>query len=1474
MRKTERIFHLVLVIVFQVFIFSCNNSADIERNDVLSFVSFRDIPGVTSDEIAAIEEIKSKKDSFLYGMPLSIEAFENENNEIRGYSALFCEWLTEFFGISFQPVLLEWLDLLEGLESREISFTGELTAREERLSVYSMTSAIASRPLKYFRLEGSKTIADIIKERPLKCGFIEGTATAHTVSRGLEAGTFETVMLSDVSLVYDALKSGQIDIFYYTGTVEVNFIKYSDMTSNYFYPLTYRSVSLSTQNPDYKPIISVVEKALQNRSIRRYLAELYNSGYQEYLNYKLFVNLTEEERLYIQSRPVIPVAFESSNYPVSFFNVREGQWQGIAFDVLYEVEKITGLRFQRVNDEKALWSDLLKMLEEGKVSILTELMYTKERENVFLWSDTVFMNTYFSLITRLDHQNITLSEIFHLRIGLIKDYAHTEYFRQWFPDHLYTIEYESNIAAFEALERNEVDAVMASSHELLLLTHYLEKPGFKVNFLFEYNFNSALVFYGGDKVLFSVVNKALRQIDVKGITDQWMGKTFDYRSKLVEAQRPLLIGSSGLLLCILFLVASLFIRSRRAGKVLEEVVEKRTHDLELQTSMLMTIFNSSPDFIFCKDLNLRYTRCNESTKGFFNGCMENIIGKTDEEIFLLSPQTAEEFLREDRKVIDEKRPFVFEESVKQYPGYENEFFAETIKAPLIQNGDVIGIMGIARDITKRKEMERMMAANYEYSNRLNGSLSKITKSPTISSGFLKAASDIIAKEGCLALNATRVSVWSAAEESEALENISCFDACEGKLIVKNNIDLSNSELYAKLLKSERMIVTNNIKEAGYIISYGDYSHNLISALDAPIRIDGKLAGVVCAEQDKSGNFSDKREWITEEQNFVSSLADLMALAISSSERYKAQAMAETASKTKSNFLANMSHEIRTPMNSIVGFSELALDGETSPKTRDYLAKILENAEGLLQIINDVLDISKVESGKMELEYIPFDLHELFKSCQVLIMPKALEKGIILHFYTEPFLGKMPLGDPTRLRQVLVNLLSNAVKFTNTGVIKLLADIIKKDEKSVTVRFEVKDSGIGMTEEQIAVIFEPFTQAEAGITRKYGGTGLGLAITKNIVEMMGGDLQVDSVPGIGSKFSFELTFETAEISEEEMIDKNTVFKEHEKPLFEGEVLLCEDNPMNQQVICEHLARVGLKSVVADNGMIGVELVQNRMKNGEKQFDLILMDIHMPVMDGIEASGKIITLDPNVPIVAMTANIMTNDRDIYRKNGMQDCVGKPFTSQELWRCLMKYFKPVTWQPTEENLIMQAEKEFRYKLIEGFLKESKTRYAEIVKAIEEGDITLAHRMAHTLKGNSGQLGKTLLQQAASVVELNLKDGSNNVTGEQMAVLEKELNTALMQLAEENEKNFKEVKTPLENSLQLEPLDALSALELLERLNPLLKMGNPECIDLINELRRIPGSEKLIQQMEDFDFQYALKTLAELNEKIEYNKTITEVK
>jgi len=565
---------------------------------------------------------------------------------------------------------------------------------------------------------------------------------------------------------------------------------------------------------------------------------------------------------------------------------------------------------------------------------------------------------------------------------------------------------------------------------------------------------------------------------------------------------------------------------------------------------------------------------------------------------------------------------------------------------------------------------------------------------------------------------------------------------------------------------------------------------------------------------------------------------------------QARDTAEAANKSKSIFLANMSHEIRTPMNSIIGFSELAQDDGVSKKTKQYLDNIADNAKWLLNIINDILDSAKIESGKISLEHIPFDIQDVIFQCESAILPKFLEKGITLYCYCEPITGKNLLGDPVRLRQIFMNLLSNAVKFTSTGTVKLLTSVNFSDEAVANVTFEIKDTGIGMNPDQIANIFDPFMQGDDSVTRRFGGTGLGLSITKNIIELMGGTLTVESELGVGSSFSFSLTFDLIDTTDVPI--QKVKLGDLEKPTFNGEILVCEDNNLNQYVICEHLLRVGIQTEVAGNGLEGFEIVRKRFENNEKPFDLIFMDIHMPVMDGLEAAIKITQLGVTTPIVALTANIMSNDLDLYKTSGMPDYLGKPFTSQELWKCLIKYFKVLSVSSVDETEHSAEEDKTLLLLKKYFVKGNQNTFSKIKQAMDDGDIKLAHRMTHSLKSNAGQIGEKRLQELAKEAENVLSDETIRLTSKQLTILESELSSVLERLAP--------VLDDTDKPEAVEYVDRDQALKVLKVLESMLQKGMPDSMNLLNDIRSIEGAETLAQNVEDFEFKHALTELYKL--------------
>ncbi|MCL1945603.1 MAG: transporter substrate-binding domain-containing protein [Chitinivibrionia bacterium] len=1369
---------LFFIIILTLGILSgCNTSNKKQTDDVKTFSSYRDIPGVTQGEIETIEALRKQTDVFVYGMLPGTDAFIDANGEIRGFSALLCEFMTKLFGIKFVPKHFTWNELLVGLESGEIDFTGDLTATEERRKTYFMTDAISQRLIKYYRIKDSPPLCDIALERTPKYAFLEGTmSTNNVLLYAIEE--FEPIYVSDYEQAYELLKTQEADAFIAEDVSEAYFDVHGDVEVKDFFPLISAPVSFSTQNPKLVKFVDVMQKALDN-SCQNYLNNLYDQGHKEYLKDKFLKRLTQEEIDYIRDNPNVFFASQYDNYPATFYNSHTKEWQGICFDIYKEITSITGLNFLVINDEFAEFRDLIDMLNNDKASFISELILTPEREGKYLWTNKMFLSDKAVLVSKANVANIDIGRINFARVGLVKGTAHTELFMKWFPNHPNTIIYESYEASENALNSGKVDIIMSSNSRLLYMTNYREVSDLKSNFTFDHNFESGIGFNKNEKILHSIFDKALEFIDTKTISEQWSHRMYNYKLKIIQAQVPLLLAMSGLCVCIIILIAILFVKSTNTAKQLETIVEERTKELSMQAAMLTALFDSIPDHIFVKDSNLRFIQCNKSMSDYFGLEKDEIVGKDYSDGMNFPEEVIERYNELDRKVINDKQTITLEEEIPDKDGKKQIY--ETLRIPLITDDDSSsGLLFIARDITKHRETELMMVSTYRYASNLNNALARITKSPSISSGNLKFAADVIAQNGCLALNVTRISIWSVDEKFSNFENISCYvGGTIQEYYQQHYFDMLNHKQYSERLKSERMIVTNSIKESNHLYEVLKiHKRDLCAVLDAPIFLDGKLVGVVRAEQDCNEEFPQRREWKIEEQNFVASLADLMTLAMTCFERRKARDEAEIANQAKSFFLASMSHEIRTPMNAILGVTEMMEQDETLPKNiSEGLDRIYNSCDLLLNIINDILDFSKIEAGKLEITASRYDVASLISDSVQLNIMRIESKPIEFKLNIDKNIPTKLVGDEIRIKQILNNLLSNAFKYTEAGKVTLSIESIpnhKDYKRGVTLVLKVQDTGYGMSKEQLDRIYDKYSRFHDKTHKIIEGTGLGMTITQSLVNLMKGEINIESEINKGSTFIVQIPQET--VDDEKLgadtvaelkqfhLNKNITRKKRTRitrePMPYGKVLIVDDMETNL-FVAEGLMRLyQLKIDTATNGRSAIE----KIKNGNL-YDVIFMDHMMPEMDGMETTKHIRELDYNSPIVALTANAVVGQSDIFLQNGFDDFIPKPIDIRHLNTVLNKYVRDKqppevieaahsyrrrkTDYPTEQQQNINA------RLLDSFIKDSRKTVNLLETLCAENNFEDEERLrkftiaVHGIKSSLINIGETELSEWAFKLE-----------------------------------------------------------------------------------------------------------------------------
>lgn len=1324
------------------------------------------------------------------------------------------------------------------------------------------------------------------------------------------------------------------------------------------------------------------------------------------------LQLTVEEQQWLDAHPDIKIGIRVTPPLIMKGEKGEGH-RGLAIDYVESVEKLLAIKFTLVS--YPTWLNLIEAVKNRNVDILVSGTITLERAS-FLDFTPPYIQLHNKIIIRkdLDLKRLHLADMSGMKVATVEGTAVYKHIQQNFPE-IKLIPVSDEIIALESVSFGETDAAVM---EMARASHYIEQE--KITNLAiagdaEYPYNFCFSSRNDWPLLNSILIKALDAIppkERKVISDRWLynlePSIFKSRSFWVATGVAATILLTGLIVAW-----NIILRKRVAagtaalGKEVAEL-EKAEEELRRLNRTLM-VLGKSHEFLMQipEEIPLYNAICRHivETGGYKeawvtllqNGKAYQVAGFGNDEVAVAGIEIAELASHANENVLSaiKTESASIRKNIRAADSESAERLVSSIVFPLWGEGTVIGAIEIvaAGDSSFEEEEVSLLSELME------------NLSYTVSAIRLKEehheAEELVRKLS-LVVEQAPVSIVIT-NSSGTIEYVNPhFSQLTG---------YSSEEAIGK---NPRILKSGKMDEAFYQTMWQQISGGLEWHGEL---CNKKKSGEIYWE---SASISPVRNSDGEVTHYIAIKEDVTDRKRAYEELQQAKAAAEAATTAKSAFLANMSHEIRTPMNAVIGMLYLLQQTELSGKQRSYTTKAEGAAKSLLKIINDILDFSKIEAGRLQMESIPFLLSEVLTKLTDIAPVSIGDKKVELVICTTAETPDLLTGDPLRLGQILLNLVNNAIKFTETGAVIIRISLVTKTTERGTLKFVVEDTGIGMTPEQRERLFGAFTQADSSTTRRFGGTGLGLTISRQLVQLMGGDISVESEPGVGSKFSFNADFAleadhheplgencadlsgkrllhmssggkgaaaTAEmlssfglkvtttstnnlsgnqtefdlllldISASDLQGGNEIFKttcdrglekvpavlfssdkqlkgldaacspiaatvikpavpaallgalmtaagfmdsceEHEEKsisvdnYFMGRrILLAEDNLINQEVARGILERWGIRVDIASNGSIATEMVSS----SENCYDALLMDLQMPVMDGFEAtrliraSGKYKSL----PIIAMTASAMLDDRDMCFKAGMNDHVAKPIDVSDLFAVLHRWFRPESEIPAviDEDTASEGSRIFGFpeatpgidlgkavrrvgnqQILVTVLKEFRRLHCQddriISEAVEKGAHLMARRVAHTLKGLARTIGAEEVGNIAESIEHCLSKDPVEDIKEFMQPLTKQLATLNDSLSFVEKIAAEDLLTiPPEKSEEF--VNPEAATELLRDLYAQLESNNLEACNAVRKLRQFLTDDSLKNQIEAVEnsverlnFSDALQGVAEIAE------------
>ncbi len=830
-------------------------------------------------------------------------------------------------------------------------------------------------------------------------------------------------------------------------------------------------------------------------------------------------------------------------------------------------------------------------------------------------------------------------------------------------------------------------------------------------------------------------------------------------------------------------------------------ITQRGEDAAYRARMAALV-DSSYDAIIGKDVEGRIISWNAGAERVYGYREDEAVGNTI--AIILPPDLQREEPEIRHAMLTGQRLEQFE-AVRQRKDGQLIPVSLTVSPIADDNGAIIGSSAIERDVTDRKQAETAEAEH----NRvlaLRGDVSSALAADQTLRAALQQCTEALVQH----LDVAFARIWTLNEPSDTLE----LQASAG---LYTHLDGPHSRIkmgeykIGRIARNRQPHLTNDVPNDPNISS-PDWAQReaMVAFAGYPLLIGNRVLGVVAMFARRKLSQTVLSQLVP----LADGIAQYLQRKRNEEELRHAMEAAEQAVRARAEFLANVSHELRTPMNAIIGMTRLALDEELSDAVRDYLQTANDSAHSLLNLLNDILDFSKLESGKFTVERQPFPLRETVQETVKALSARAFEKGLELACEIDPDAPDNLVGDALRLRQVLTNLIGNAIKFTEQGEVVVSVKTLRAWPQGARLRFAVRDTGMGISPADQQRILEPFTQADASSTRHHGGTGLGLAICNELLQLMGGQLSVESEPGQGSCFSFKLALARApapatDAAASPAPQQRQPGRAPRPPAARRgtlSVLLAEDTPANQKVVTSMLEKRGHSVTVAENGREAVEWCR------QQNFDVVLMDVQMPIMDGLQATAAIREQEKNAtkstPIVALTARAMRGDREKCLRAGMDAYISKPIDVDHLIELLesvaaggrdlpsaaephdaRRVVEPAcaAGRPAEEGLVssptaavidfagtmrrLAGDRDLFHDFIGYFDEDWPQLLAALREAIAQDDAPSLQRAAHSLKSLAANFGAERCVAAAYELELAGKSGDLNAAGEWLPRLEQEV-------------------------------------------------------------------------------------------------------